>query len=76
MINKATRVTETTATLLDHIYTNNSENTCQSGVIEMGISDHIMTYCTRKITRGQIGKHNTVKIRSMKNSCKELLIGK
>ena len=40
IIDKATRVTETTATLLDHIYTNNSENTCQSGVIEMGISDH------------------------------------
>ena len=46
VINKATRVTETTATLLDHIYTNNSENTCQSGVIEMGISDHFMTHCT------------------------------
>ena len=76
IIDKATRVTESSETLLDHIYVNNNENICQSGVIELGISDHYMTYCTRKVTRGQIGKHNKVKIRSMKNYCKDLLISK
>ena len=35
-----------------------------------------MTYCTRKITRDQIGKHNSVKIRSMKNYCEDTFIDK
>ena len=76
LIDKATRVTETTSTLLDHIYTNNKDIVSQSGVIETGISDHFMVYCTRKITKGQIGKHNSVKLRSMKNYCKEIFIEK
>ena len=76
IIDKATRVTQSSATLLDHIYVNNKEIVSQSGVIETGISDHFMIYCTRKISRGQIGKHNLVKIRSMKRYCKELLIEK
>ena len=43
-------------------------------MIESGISDHFITYCTRKIVRGQIGKHNTVKIRPMKDYSKESFI--
>ena len=76
LINKPTRVTQNSATLLDHIYTTNVNKISQSGVIETGISDHYMTYCTRKITRDQIGKHNSVKIRSMKNYCKDTFIDK
>ena len=42
--------------------------------MESGISDHFITYCTRKTLRGQIGKHNTVKIRPMKDYSKESFI--
>ena len=72
LIDRATRVTDTSSTLLDHIYTNNKDIVSQSGVIETGISDHFMVYCTRKITRGYIGKHNSVKVRSMKHYDKDL----
>ena len=33
----------------------------------LGLSDHNLIFCTRKISRGQINKYNTVKTRSMKN---------
>ena len=33
----------------------------------MGISDHLLTYCTRKATRAYVSKHKTIRIRSSKN---------
>ena len=74
LINSPTRVTNNSSSLIDHIYTNDTRKISQSGVIESGISDHFITYCTRKIVRGQIGKHNTVKIRPMKDYSKESFI--
>ena len=76
LIDKPTHVTPTSSTLLDHIYANNSNNISQSGVIETGISDHFMIYCTRKVTRSQADKCNSIKIRSMKHYSKELLTEK
>ena len=67
IINEATRETDTTSSCLDHIFTNNDIKICQSGVIKSGLSDHYITFCTRKIIRGQIGKHNDVRIRSLRN---------
>ena len=69
LIKSPTRVTETSSTCIDHIVVNKTEKICQSGVIETGLSDHFITYCTRKISREQINKHNTVKLRSLKNYC-------
>ena len=67
IIDKPTRITEHSSSLLDHIIINNSYKIYQSGVLNVGLSDHLMTFCSRKIIRGQIGKHNTVKIRSLKH---------
>ena len=67
LINEPTRITETSSSLLDHIFTNNSEKIYQSGVLNVGLSDHLIVFCSRKIIRGQIGKHKTIKIRSVKN---------
>ena len=67
LVNSPTRVTEKSCTLLDHIFTNNIEKFSQSGVLPMGLSDHYITYCTRKNIRGHIGTHNTITIRSLKN---------
>ena len=76
VIDKPTRVTQTTASLIDHIHTNNPNKICQAGVIETGLSDHFITYCTRKVIRGQINKHNTISIRSMKNYNEDSFIEK
>ena len=40
MITKPTRVTQSSATLIDHIYSNNIEYSSSSGVIITDIADH------------------------------------
>ena len=45
-------------------------NISQSGVIDIGLSDHCMIYCTRKLKRDYIAKHNNVTFRSMKDYSK------
>ena len=56
----------TSTSLLDHILTNSSERVSQSGVADVGLSDHQMTHCTRKITRLKHNTHRFVKTRSFK----------
>ena len=48
LINEATRVTSNSSTLIDHILSNSCEKICQSGTISIGLSDHFLTYMTRK----------------------------
>ena len=43
----------------------------QSGVIDLGVSDHLLTYCTRKIKKILYNKHNNVTISSLKKYSKE-----
>ena len=47
------------------------KNVFQSGVISVGLSDHILIYCTRKITKVKTYIHKTVRVRSLKNYTKE-----
>jgi hypothetical protein len=68
-----TRVTCDTESIIDHILCNFKENIVNSGVITTGISDHFMTFCTRKISRGHFKSHNIIKIRSLKNYSVESL---
>ena len=50
-IETPTRITSSTETLLDIVITRSDDNkTSDSGVIEMGISDHSMVYICRKIS--------------------------
>ena len=71
LITSPTRITMTTTSLVDHILTNSSERVSQSGVADVGLSDHQMTYCTRKITRLKQNTHRFVKTRSFKNYSKD-----
>lgn len=66
LTNEITRETRKSATILDHIICSKVEKISQHGVLPIGISDHYVTYCTRKIVRECINKHNSIKIRSMK----------
>ena len=74
LINTPTRVTNNSSSLIDHIYTNNTDKISQSGVIESGISDHFITFCTRKTFKDMVGKHTRIKIRSMKNYAKDIFV--
>ena len=44
VIDKPTRITETSATLLDHIYTNDVSNNISSGIAVTDVSDHFPTF--------------------------------
>ena len=67
LIDSPTRITCNTTSLLDHILTNTPDKIQQSGVIDIGISDHQLIFCTRKTQKRKLGKHNYVKFRSFKN---------
>ena len=51
LITCPTGVACTTSTLIDHILTNSTKMIFQSGVIDSGISDHQLNFCTRKVKR-------------------------
>ena len=51
LINTPTRVTTTTSTVIDHILCNSKEHVCQSGTLDLGISDHMVIFCTRKLVK-------------------------
>ena len=76
LIQEATHITETSETLLDHIISNSTQKVSQHGVLNLGLSDHQMIYCTRKSTRAKNYDHKYIKIRSMKNYSRELFLNK
>ena len=59
-ITRPTRVTGQSATLIAHILTSSSDKVSQSGVIDLGLSDHDFTYCTRKTSLPKSHKHNEI----------------
>ena len=72
IIQEPTRVTSATSSLLDHILTNAGWKISQKGVIDVGLSDHQLIYCTRKILRTKFNMHNQIRVRSLKNYTPEL----
>ena len=65
-ITRPTRVTNQSATLIDYILTNSPGKVIQSGVIDLGLSDHDLIYGTRKTSLPNFHKHNEIFVRSMK----------
>ena len=67
IIKEPTRITCSASTLLDHILTNSSEKkVSQKGVIDVGILDHQLIYCTSKVKRIKHDMHNQIQVRSSK----------
>ena len=64
IIRSPTRVSKATSTLLDHILTNSNELVSHSGILDIGLSDHQLVFCTRKKQKSKINKHKTIKTRS------------
>ena len=71
IIDCATRITCNSSSIIDLIFTSVMDNITQSGVLEVGISDHLVIYCTRKVTRVKSGCHKCVKVRSLKKYTKD-----
>ena len=68
LINEPTRVTDTTSTLIDLIYTNYPDKVVCSGVCHVSISDHSLVNAYRKLSIAAVFKrHNTINYRTFKN---------
>ena len=50
-----------TSSLIDHILTNSTE----SSIIDCGMSNHQLIFCTRKVKRAKFNKHSNVFPRSL-----------
>ena len=74
IIQEPTCITSTTSSFLDHILTNAGWKISQKGVIDVGLSDHQLIYCTRKILRTKANMHNQIRVWSLKKDTPELLI--
>ena len=66
LIKECTRLTPTSATLIDLILTNTPENISRSGVIHLGISDHSLVYAVRKFIPPK-ERQKTREVRNFKN---------
>ena len=49
-----TRITKNSSSVLDHVLTNSADRISQFGIVNVGLLDHQLIYCTRKITRNKI----------------------
>ena len=69
LIKSPTRVTSSTSTLIDHIYTNCLEKISNAHVSDSGISDHFPIFCTYllKTPKPINTSHITIETRSFKN---------
>ena len=48
-------------------YLHDHEKVCQSGVLSVAISDHLIPYYTRKVNRAPVNKHTTFRMRYCKH---------
>ena len=69
MVSRPTRITPTSSTLLDHIYTNNVDMVSDVTVVDSGISDHCPIMCTwlSKIPKPKKNSHTMIQFRSFKH---------
>ena len=68
LITEPTRITETSATLIDLIFTNCPDKVLCSGVRHIGISDHSMVYVYRKLAiNGQNKGHTNITYRNFRS---------
>ena len=68
LVSEATRVTNDTKTLIDHIYSNCPENVNSLNVPKIGLSDHFPIFFTRKMhVHPPKTNHHTISYRSFRN---------
>ena len=68
LINEPTRITESSSTIIDHIFTNTPDKIVSSGVSHVSISDHSLIYAFRKLSTGIYSKdHSAITYRNFKN---------
>ena len=72
LIKCTTRVTCNSSSILDHVLASFPDSVSQSGVIDIGISDHQLIYFTRKTARIKSYCHKQITFLSLKNYSPEI----
>ena len=72
LIKVPTRITCNSATIIDHILASYLERVTQQGIIDVGLSDHQLIFCKRKIYKIKRGTHKHIKFRSFKHHSADL----
>ena len=67
LIDTPTRITNTSSTLIDVIFTNCQNNIVSTGVSHVSLSDHSLVYAFRKISINSPKGHSTLTYRKFKN---------
>ena len=67
LIESPTRITCSSSSIIDHILASLSDRVTQQEILNVGLSDHQLIYCTRKITRIKRVGHKQITFRSFKN---------
>ena len=67
LIEVLTRVTCISATIIDHILASFPDRVSQQGVIDVGLPDHRIIYCTRKMSRIKGGTYKKIRCCLLKN---------
>ena len=67
LIEEPTRITESTSTMIDSIFTNTPDNVACSGVSHVGISDHSLIYAFRKLSTGRFNVGHKTTYKNFKN---------
>ena len=63
IISEPTRITPTSSSTLDHIIVSMGERVTGSGVVGVGLSDHLVTYCSRGVPTNGSNLSNIRRIR-------------
>ena len=72
LIKCPTRATCNCSSILDHVLAGFPDRVSKSGVIDVGISDHQLIYCTRKTGRIKSYCYQQITFRSLKNYSPEV----
>ena len=67
LIKVPTRVTSSSSRIIEHILASFPKKVIQSGVTDIGLSDHQLIYCTRKTSKIKRGSHKQMKFHSFKH---------
>ena len=67
LIEVPTHVTCSSSNIIDHILANFPNRVSQQSLINVGLSDHQIIFCTRKISRSKRGTHKQIRSCQQKN---------
>ena len=74
LIDQLTRITTTTVTLINHIFTNKPDIITNHGVLHIGISDHSLIYAIHKYNTPKTDRPKIIESRQFKNFDREAFI--